>query len=109
MSDIDINQLPLTLRKFIQRNPKIWESHEALGLACKEAGPLPEKQIEFIKMAIAATQTLETAFKTHARKAAQAGASSDEMEHVVIQLLPIVGLGRTMMAAKWLEEASEEM
>jgi len=33
--------------------------------------------------------TLETAFKTHARKAVQAGASSDEMEHVVIQLLPI--------------------
>lgn len=89
MSGIDINRLPSTLRKFIQRNPKIWESHEALGLACKQAGPLPEKQNEFIKMAIAASQTLETAFKTHARKAAQAGASSDEMEHVVIQLLPI--------------------
>ena len=59
-------------------------------------------------MAITAGQSLETAFKTHARKAAQAGASSDEMEHVVIQLLPIVGLGRTMMAAKWLEETSEE-
>jgi alkylhydroperoxidase/carboxymuconolactone decarboxylase family protein YurZ len=50
---------------------------------------------------------LETAFKTHARKASEAGASADELQHVVVQLLPIVGLGRTMMAAKWLEEATE--
>lgn len=107
MRDTDVSQLPSTLRKVIKRNPKIWESHEALGLACKEAGPLSGKQIEFIKMAITASQTLETAFKTHARKAAEAGASHDEMEHVVIQLLPIMDLGRTMMAAKWLEEAAE--
>jgi alkylhydroperoxidase/carboxymuconolactone decarboxylase family protein YurZ len=100
VSDIDINQLPSALKKFIQRNPKIWQSHEALGLACKKAGPLPEKQIEFIKIAIASTQTLETAFKTHNGKAAQAGASSNEMEQVVIQPLPIVGLGRTIMVTK---------
>jgi hypothetical protein len=50
VSDIDINQLLSTIKKFIQRNPKIWESHEALGPSCKKAGPLPEKQIEFIKM-----------------------------------------------------------
>ena len=106
MSDIDVHQLPSTLRKFIERNPKIWESHEALGLACRKAGPLSDKHIEFIKMAITASQMLETAFKTHARKAAEAGASRDELEHVVIQLLPIMGLGRTMMAAKWLEEAA---
>lgn len=78
-----------------------------MGLACRKAGPLPDKEIEFIKMAITASQSLETAFKTHARKAAETGASDDEMRHVVIQLLPIMGLGRTMMAAKWLEEAAK--
>jgi alkylhydroperoxidase/carboxymuconolactone decarboxylase family protein YurZ len=88
VSDIDINQLLPTLKKFIQRNPKVWESHEALGLSCKKAGPLPEKQIEFIKMANSASQTLETTFKTLARKAAQAWAN-DEMQHVVIQILPM--------------------
>jgi 4-carboxymuconolactone decarboxylase len=106
LSDIDVHQLPSTLRKFIERNPKIWESHEALGLACRKAGPLSNKNIEFIKMAITASQMLETPFKTHARKAAEAGPSRDEMEQVVIQMLPIMGLGRTMMAAKWLEEAA---
>jgi len=57
-------------------------------------------------MANTASQTLETAFKTMPEKP-QAGATFDEMEHVVIQLLPIVGLGRTMMAAEWLEVAEE--
>jgi hypothetical protein len=57
LSDIDVHQLPSTLRKFIERNPKIWESHEALGLACRKAGPLSDKHIEFIKMAITASQT----------------------------------------------------
>ncbi len=107
LSDVDINELPSTLKKFIKRNPKIWESHEALGLACKKAGPLSEKEIEFIKMAITASQMLETAFKTHARKASEAGANLDEMQHVIIQLLPIMGLARTMMAAKWLEETAK--
>lgn len=105
--DVDINQLPPTLRKFIQRNPKIWESHEALGIACRKAGPLSDKEIEFIKMAITASQMLETAFKTHAKKASEAGATGEEMQHVIIQLLPIMGLGRTMMAAKWLEDAAK--
>jgi len=107
LSDFDVKELPPTLRKFIRRNPKIWKSHEALGLACRKAGPLNDKQIEFIKMAITASQTMETAFKTHARKAAKAGASEDELQHVVVQLLPIMGLGRTMMASKWLEEAKK--
>ena len=107
MSEIDIHELPITLRKFIERNPKIWESHQALGLACRNAGPLADKYIEFIKMAITASQGLETAFKTHARKAKEAGAGRDEMDHVIVQMLPIMGLARTMMAAKWLDEVSK--
>ncbi len=63
-----------------------------MGLACKKAGPLADKEIEFIKMAINGSQMLETAFKTHARKAAEAGASIDEMQHVVIQLLAGYGV-----------------
>jgi 4-carboxymuconolactone decarboxylase len=70
-------------------------------------GPLSDKEIEFIKMGITGSQMLETAFKTHVRKASEVGASADELQHVIVQLLPIAGMGRTMMAAKWLEEATE--
>jgi alkylhydroperoxidase/carboxymuconolactone decarboxylase family protein YurZ len=66
---------------------------------------LSDKQIQLIKIAVTATLTLETPFKTHVKKAVQAGASKHEIEHTIIQLLPIVGMGRTMMAMKWYQES----
>lgn len=62
-------------------------------------------QIKLIKMAITGSQMLETAFKTRVKKASDAGATIEEMQHAIIQLLPIMGLGRTVMAAKWLDDA----
>ena len=102
---IDKDRLPSTLQEFIERYPKVWSAHENLGLECKQAGPLDEKQIQLIKIAITGTLTLETAFKTHVKKAVEAGASKDEIEHAIIQLLPILGMGRTMMAMKWYQES----
>ena len=91
--------------EFIERYPKVWSAHETLGLECKQAGPLNEKQIQLIKIAVTGTLALETAFKTHVKKAVEAGASKDEIEHAIIQLLPILGMGRTMMAMKWYQES----
>ena len=102
---IDKNRLPSTLQEFTKRYPKVWSAHENLGLECKQAGPLSDKQIQLIKIAVTATLTLETPFKTHVKKAVQAGASKHEIEHAIIQLLPIVGMGRTMMAMKWYQES----
>jgi len=50
---------------------------------------------------------LETAFKTHVQKAVDAGATRSEIEHAIIQLLPIVGMGRTMMVMKWYHESQD--
>ena len=102
---IGMEQLPETLQQFIAKYPKVWSAHEALGMACARAGPLTEKEIQLIKIAVTASLTLETAFKTHVRKSVKAGASKQEIEHVIIQLLPIVGMGRTMMAMKWYQES----
>lgn len=103
--EIDKKRLPSTLQEFIERYPKVWSAHENLGLECKQAGPLSEKQIQLIKIAITGTLALETAFKTHVKKAVETGASKDEIEHAIIQLLPILGMGRTMMAMKWYQES----
>lgn len=95
--EIDKKRLPSTLQEFIKRYPNVWSADENLGLECIHAGPLSQKQIQLIKIAV----TLETAFKMHVKKAVQAGASKHEIEHTIIQLLPIVGMGRTLMAMKW--------
>ncbi len=100
----DMTALPPTLQRFIETHPDVWSAHEKLGVECAKAGPLTEKIIQLVKLAITGSQMLETAFKTHVQKAAAAGATRAEIEHAIIQLLPIVGMGRTMMALKWCHE-----
>ena len=97
-------ELPPSLRKFVGKYPEVWSAHERLGLECGRAGPLTPKEIQLIKIAITGSLSLETPFKTHVQKAIRTKASRAEVEHTIIQLLPIIGMGRTMMAMKWYNE-----
>ena len=99
--NVNLRELPPNLRAFIRKYPKVWAAHERLGIECARAGPLTAKEMQLIKIAVAASLSLETSFKTHVQKAMRAGATRAEVEHAIIQILPIVGIGRTMMAMKW--------
>jgi len=100
-------ELPPSLRAFIRKYPEVWTAHERLGVECARAGPLTAKEIQLIKIALTASLTLETSFKTHVQKAMRVKATRAEIEHAILQMLPIVGIGRTMMAMKWYSEASK--
>jgi alkylhydroperoxidase/carboxymuconolactone decarboxylase family protein YurZ len=102
---LDLKELPPSLRGFIRKYPEVWTAHERLGIECARAGPLTSKEIQLIKIAVTASLMLETSFKTHVQKAIRAKATRAEVEHTIIQMLPIVGLGRTMTAMKWYIEA----
>jgi len=102
---ISFRELPPTLRAFIKTYPRVWSAHEKLGVETAKAGPLNEKETQLIKLAVTGSQMLETAFKTHVRKAVSVGATRNEIEHAILLLLPIVGMGRTMMGMKWYQEA----
>lgn len=98
------NKLPPSLRSFIRKYPRLWKAHERLGIESSRAGPLTEKQVQLIKLAVTGSLMLETSFKTHVKKALSANATPAEIEHAIIQTLPIVGIGRMMMAMKWCGE-----
>jgi len=99
--------LPKSLQEFIRKYPQVWEAHEKLGIACKKAGPLEEKYLQMIKLAISGLQVHETAFKTHVRAAMRAGAKAEEVEHAIVQLLPTAGLNATMIAMNWAKQVME--
>lgn len=101
----NLKKLPPTLQRFIKAYPQVWTAHERLGVECANAGPLSEKEIQFVKLAITGSLMLETAFKTHVRKAVRVGVTQKEIEHAILLLLPIVGMGRTIMGMKWYQEA----
>jgi len=102
---INPKELPPSLRAFIRKYPKVWAAHERLGVECARIGPLTSKEIQLVKIAVTGSLRLETSFKTHVQKAMRAKATRAEVEHTIIQMLPIVGLARTMMAMKWFNEA----
>lgn len=99
--------LPKSLQEFIKKYPLVWDAHEKMGVACKNAGPLEEKYLQMIKLAISGLQMHETAFKTHVRRAITAGAKAEEVEHAIMQLLPIAGLNTMMIAMNWAKQVTE--
>jgi len=96
--------LPKSLQDFIKKYPQVWEAHEKLGVACKKAGPLEEKYVQLIKLALSGLQMHETAFKTHVRGALRAGAKPAEIEQTILQLLPTAGINSMMIAMNWAKD-----
>jgi len=94
-------ELPPTLRRFIKKYPKVWAAHERLGIEVAKAGPLKARELQLIKLAASASLGRETSFKTHVKKALRSGVSRAEIEHTILQLLPMLGLRNAMMAMKW--------
>ena len=103
-NEINIKELPKSLQAFIKSHPDVWDAHQRLGIACKDSGSLDEKTLELIKIGITGARENMTSFKTHVRLALRAGASRDEIEHAILQLLPVAGINTMMMELLWARE-----
>jgi 4-carboxymuconolactone decarboxylase len=100
------DDLPRTFRRFTERFPDVAEAHEAIGKAGDAAGPLDRKTVELIKLGICMGAGLESATKSHVRRALQHGATREEVEQAIVLGVNPVGLPRSVMAWTW---ATEQM
>ena len=98
---------PATFRAFIERFPELRDAHEAIGRATDSAGPLDAKTRHLIKMGIALGAGLESAFRSHVRRAQENGASREEIEQTLLLAMNTVGLPRTVMGWQWAGEQLE--
>ncbi|NIP82749.1 MAG: carboxymuconolactone decarboxylase family protein [Gemmatimonadetes bacterium] len=96
--------VPRTFKRFSSRFPDIAAAHEAIGKAGDGAGPLDRKMVELIKLGICVGAGLESATKSHARRAVQHGATRDEVEQAVALAVNPVGLPRAVMGWQWATE-----
>lgn len=96
--------LPQAYRSFQDQYRSIWEAYDRLGVAVHQHGPLDEKTRELVKLGIAIGARLEGAVHSHIRKALAAGASADEIRHVVLLAIPTTGFPATMAARTWVED-----
>ena len=97
-------ELPKPFQQFTQGNAAIAEAYEALGEACAKAGPLDRKTRELVKLAMAIGGRLEGAVHSHTRRALEAGATPEQIRHVVALAAPTVGFPTTVAAFTWVEE-----
>jgi alkylhydroperoxidase/carboxymuconolactone decarboxylase family protein YurZ len=86
-----MTKLPSFYSEFRDAYPEVVAAYEALGEATRRAGPLSPAQAEIVKLAFAAGARMEGAVHSHTRRALEAGATREELDHV--SLLAITTLG----------------
>lgn len=98
---------PKTFKAFIERFPELGAAHESVGRAADAAGPLDAKTCALIKIGICMGAGLESAFRSHVRRAAHLGASPAEIEQAVVLAMNTVGFPRTVAAWQWAQQQFE--
>ena len=91
-----------------KKYPKIFEAYETLGESCRRAGPLQEKTLALVKLAIAVGARLEGAVHSHVRRSLEAGATIDECRHVVLLATTTIGFPAMMAALSWVEDVAKD-
>lgn len=100
-------KLPSTFKAFIKKFPALGEAHEQVAKAVEEVGPLNAKQCALIKIGICIGAGLESALRSHVRRAMQHGATTAEIEQAVLLGMNTVGFPRTVAAWSWAWEQIE--
>lgn len=101
MTNEDELRAPATFKAFIERFPEIGSAHESVGAAVDRLGPLDAKSCALIKIGICIGAGLESALRSHVRRALHHGATREEIEQTVLLAMNTVGFPRTVAAWQW--------
>ncbi len=93
--------LPTTFAAFIDKFPALGHAHEQVAKAVDSAGPLDRHTCELIKVGICIGAGLESALRSHVRRAMQHGATEAEIEQAILLAMNTCGFPRTVAAWQW--------
>jgi len=96
-------QLPNVFKEIASQYPEIVAAHEAMATAVDAAGPLDAKTCALVKIGISVGAGLESAVRSHVRRATAAGATRDEITQAIFQGMNTVGFPRTVAAWSWVQ------
>lgn len=100
-------KVPGTYKAFVTRFPALGRAHENIAKAVEEAGPLDAKTLALVKIGICVGAGLESALRSHVRRAMQQGATAAEVEQAILLGMNTVGFPRTVAAWRWANEQFE--
>ena len=96
--------LPSFYSEFRREHPEVAGAYETLGEAARAAGPLPPREIELVKLALAAGARLEGGVHSHARRALEAGATAEELRQVPLLAITTLGFPAAMAVRALVED-----
>jgi alkylhydroperoxidase/carboxymuconolactone decarboxylase family protein YurZ len=97
---------PRTYNAFMSRFPKIGKAWDLMREE-ESDGPFDEKTMRLLKLAIAVGGMKEGAVHSSVRKAMAAGASKEEIEHILALAASTLGLPPTVAVYSWMREQLE--
>lgn len=95
------SKVPNTFKAFITRYPDLGAAHEKIASAVERAAALDPKTLALVKIGICVGAGLESALRSHVRRAIQHGASQAEVEQAILLGMNTVGFPRTVAAWSW--------
>jgi len=102
-----LGKLPGTFKQFCEKFPALAGAHDAMTEAALASGPLDERTASLIRIGISLGAGLESAVKSHVRRASEAGATPAEIEQAILLAMTTVGFPRTVAAWSWAQQQFE--
>ena len=94
---------PKAYSAFITRFPKLAEAWQLLRQA-GESGPLDQRSVHLVKLAVAIGSMREGAVHSAVRKALSAGATREEIDQVVALAASNIGLPSAVAVSTWVQD-----
>lgn len=100
--------VPKPYKQMHQTYPELMQAYENFGKQTRDAGPLSQREVSLVKLAISIGAGLQGASHSHCRKAIEAGCSPADLRHVAILSAPTIGFPTMMRARSWVEDVVEK-
>ena len=97
-------KLPDFLEGVLKQYPEVWKAYQDFGEACSDAGPLDEKTVRLVKLALAVGAKSEGAVHSHTRRALKQGISPEELRQVALLAVTSIGWSPSMAALSWIQD-----
>lgn len=99
--------LPGPYQQFIQKYPDLGETHERIASIVEKVASLDAKTCALVKIGMCVGAGLESALRSHVRRALKCGATREEIEQSILLGMNTVGFPRTVAAWTWANKQFE--
>lgn len=100
--------LPEVYVDFRTTYPAVSDALDHLARAVDESGPLDRRTQRLVKLGMAVVAHSQGGVRSNVRKALEAGASSAEIEQVILLSLTTAGFPTVIAAWQWAQDVLEE-